>query len=238
MIHLHSDCTLVVLTCPWMYWNVLVCPWKRSRSSLLTVSSRDRVASISPPPPKNVLFLTSRHCRDCSLDWIHDSLTVCCCLACRNWRNSCLKWQCHLSFEMLFERLNQNWTAMSLLNHTLCWFHSFRMSSTRDVDSSSRLNTHSEGIWHSEGAWEASFTRCSLNLAVVSVTMIHLYLNCTLVVLICPWMFWNVLVRPWKRSGCSLFSGDLRASIPPPRPKNVLFPRQWHFDCSLDWIHD
>ena len=44
------------------------------------------------------------------------------------------------------------------------WYHSFRMSSTRDVDASSGLNTHSEGIWHSEGAWEASLTRCSLSV--------------------------------------------------------------------------
>ena len=51
------------------------------------------------------------------------------------------------------------------------WYHSFRMSSTRDVDASSGLNTHSEGIWHSEGAWEASLTRSLLRILAVLVVL-------------------------------------------------------------------
>ena len=45
----------------------------------------------------------------------------------------------------------------------------------------------------------------------------------------CPCLSLNVLVRS-RSSLFSVSSGDLVASIPPPRPKNVLFLAQWH--CS------
>ena len=104
-----------------------------------------------------MLVLTSLHCWECSLHWIDESSTVPCGLACRNWRNPRLKWQCHLSFGMLFERHDPNWSDVfaesNLVGFILLGCH-LRGMSTHPTHIHTPM-----GIWHSVGAWEASLTR-------------------------------------------------------------------------------
>ena len=129
-------CTLFVLVCP---WNVL----GGSLSWLSLWSSRDLGQS---------MILNRRERRACS--YVITLLRVL--FALNWWVIDCPLWfgvsklkKSSSEMAMSFEFWDALWTAWPKLKRCLCWikpcwFHSFRMSSTRDVDAS-YTHTHTDG---------------------------------------------------------------------------------------------
>ena len=224
MIHLSLNCTLVVRICPWMFWNVLVCPWKRSSCSLLSVSSLRSSCKYPSSSTEKRPFSYVK-----TLLWLFFRLDSC--------LTDCLllsgvsKWKKFLSkMAMSFDFWDTLWTVEPKLNRDvftepylvgfiLLGCH-LRGMSTHPLDWTHRWGygiVRVLGKLHSLALLDPCCSICHYDSFALWLhsSCPYLSLNCTLV----------VLVRS-RSSLLSVSSGDLRASISPPPPKTACIFRQ------------